>query len=731
MSLGWSRARRAVVAAAGVSAAAALLFLGAEGLERDFGLRALFALRGVRPAPAQVAIVNIDSGVAGRLGLPPRPDRWPRALHAEVLRALRAAGAGVVAYDMAFDQPRSREDDERFAAQMREAGNVVLVMRSEQTGSPAGGGTSVRLERLVPPIPALEQAAAATAPFTLPKIPARVDRSWNFKPGAGDSPTLPLAALLVYARPALQELVQAVGAVDAEAGRALAGGGTAGLAALRGLARAQPARLERWRRSAAGRMGGGSRGRLADALLDALAAGDAPFLDFYGPAGTIRTLPFDSVAQSAARAGGVTPPLGGAAVFVGFAERATPEQPDAFLTVFSRPDGVDLSGVEIAATAFANLLESRHPRQPRRWLLLPAIVAWGAGLGAACSRTGLALSALIATAAGAAWLGCAALAFRTSAAWVPVVVPAGILPPLAWGAGLLLRHFQALQERRAIVRALGHYLPAEAVRSALRGLEPALLGRTVYAVCLCTDVAGYTRLSERLDPAALRERMNRYFAVLFAEVRRGGGVVMNVVGDAMLALWITRKPEAGAALAACRAAVALSEAAPGRPDGDGADLLPTRAAVHAGAIVLGTLGAAEHYEFAPIGDIVNTASRLESLAKKLGVGAVVSAVAAPARGEVSVRPLGSFLLAGKTLPVEVLELRGADAGAAPGLDEAFGRALAAWKAGAPAEAQGLFEECERIAPKDGPTLFYLQFCRDLRELGGDTGGDGVVCLGSK
>ena len=49
--------------------------------------------------------------------------------------------------------------------------------------------------------------------------------------------------------------------------------------------------------------------------------------------------------------------LEGKVVFVGHSEQLRPGQKDGFYTVYTRHNGLDLSGVEIAATAFANLLE--------------------------------------------------------------------------------------------------------------------------------------------------------------------------------------------------------------------------------------------------------------------------------------------------------------------------------------------------------------------------------------
>ena len=74
------------------------------------------------------------------------------------------------------------------------------------------------------------------------------------------------------------------------------------------------------------------------------------------------------------------PDLSGRAVFVGQSELIS-HLGDDFATVFSRPDGVDLSGVEIAATAFANLLDGRTLEPAGFGAKLALLGAFGFGVG--------------------------------------------------------------------------------------------------------------------------------------------------------------------------------------------------------------------------------------------------------------------------------------------------------------------------------------------------------------
>ncbi len=114
-------------------------------------------------------------------------------------------------------------------------------------------------------------------------------------------------------------------------------------------------------------------------LIDLYAGETSRYLNFFGPARSVTTLPYDRVLSDDA----VYRPSAGKAVFVGVAEPRQSEQQDSFISVFSQQTGNNLSGVEVGATAFANLLDDRSLTplpMPLHWLL---VLLLGGGLGAA------------------------------------------------------------------------------------------------------------------------------------------------------------------------------------------------------------------------------------------------------------------------------------------------------------------------------------------------------------
>lgn len=640
----------------------------ALGIDESLGLRWLFAARGAIVAPKEVVVVALDEPSALALGLPDRPKGWPRRLHAELVRYLVREGASVIGFDLLFDTPSADPgEDAELARAFAAAGNVIITESIRAHTLELAGGVAL-METAIRPIAELADAARATSAFLLPKA-NRVNTYWAYREGLQDSPSLPVMAYQVH-----------VGA-------------------------AHPA---------------------AHATL----AGAQPYLNYYGPPRSITTVPYSKALQDARSTDRTAPSgLAGKAVFIGYSA-ATPAGQDRlrddYRTVYSQPDGLDLSGVEIAATAFANLLEDR----PLRPLGLPEqlalAAAWGLLLGLVSFWVRLPMAILVAGVSGATYLAGVHATFAHQAWWWPVVVPVGVQLPLALGCGVAL-HFRRLKkDREAIKRAIGFYLPHSVVEDLARdggAVMPA--SRVVYGSCLASDIEGYTGVAEVLEPAALGALMNDYFAALFAPVEKSGGAVVDVVGDAMVAIWT--KPNANRELRtqACRGALgAVTALAQFNEDpGRHGIALPTRFGLHAGEMLVGSVGGSGHYEYRAVGDIINTASRIQGLNKVLGTQVLASAETVDGLEDIVTRPLGAYLLAGKSKPVDIVEIIGLQ----NAFDDAqrsrlarFAEALAAYQAHCLPEAVAGFSRLLEENPDDGPTRLYKSRCEQHRLHAPDT-----------
>jgi adenylate cyclase len=320
--------------------------------------------------------------------------------------------------------------------------------------------------------------------------------------------------------------------------------------------------------------------------------------------------------------------------------------------------------------------------------------------------------------------------FARSAHWYPLVIPLLLQVPLALFAAAWWRYHETNRERAVIRKAFGYHLPNKVVDQLARNMGNLEASRELlYGACLASDAARYTTLSERLDPATLAALMNRYYEALFGPVRAHGGTVSDVVGDAMLAIWAGARPDQALRAHACRAALEVARAAHAFGNTPGNEVLPTRIGVHAGQVLLGHVGGADHFEYRAVGDIVNTAARLQALNKTLGTELLASRETVEGLNEFLVRDLGAFLLPGKTQPTAVVELRGlaeAASAAEHELVRDFSGALAALKACNFAGAVAALTDIVRRSPQDGPARYFLALAERRLVERPDSTWDGIV-----
>ncbi len=156
--------------------------------------------------------------------------------------------------------------------------------------------------------------------------------------------------------------------------------------------------------------------------------------------------------------------------------------------------------------------------------------------------------------------------------------------------------------------------------------------------------------------------------------------------------------------------------------------------MHSGYISLGNVGAIDHFEYRPVGDIVNTASRMEGLNKYLGTRILVSENVLDQLDGFCKRRLGRFILAGKSKSVEVCELicRVEESREIQkSICSVFARGVDAYQRQSWEEAIELFDEAMQLQNEDGPSRFYLRLCEKYRENPPATNWDGTVCLNQK
>jgi class 3 adenylate cyclase len=136
---------------------------------------------------------------------------------------------------------------------------------------------------------------------------------------------------------------------------------------------------------------------------------------------------------------------------------------------------------------------------------------------------------------------------------------------------------------------------------------------------LFVDLVGFTARAERLDPEDVREILNTYYARMRSEIEPYGGVVEKFIGDAVMAVFGAPTAHGDDPERAVRAAFAVREAVAQLNAADPELDLQIRLAVNTGEAIVSLGARPDAGEAMVAGDVVNTASRLQSAAPVNGI----------------------------------------------------------------------------------------------------------------
>ncbi|MFK7984637.1 MAG: adenylate/guanylate cyclase domain-containing protein [Sandaracinaceae bacterium] len=215
-----------------------------------------------------------------------------------------------------------------------------------------------------------------------------------------------------------------------------------------------------------------------------------------------------------------------------------------------------------------------------------------------------------------------------------------------------------IREEEAIRADLGRYLPQELVEQVIRREQSMELGGTRQTITvLFADVVAFTPLSERLPPEQTVALLNELFTLLTEAVFRHGGTVDKFVGDAVMALFgaPTAHPDhAARAVAAGQDMLRFLEAANAAWQEERGVEIQLAIGVHTGDAVVGNVGSETRMEYTAIGDVVNVAARLETIARPAQL--LISRATRDAAELERAAPVGSREVPGRSEPVVLFEV---------------------------------------------------------------------------
>lgn len=547
----------------------------ANRIESQYALGLLYRLRGPIEPRSGAVIIAIDKATLTWLresAAVPDENRWlscrppqdlnelsqirgpgdlPRSVHACLLEQLRRVGFPVVAFDILFAVKGNNEDDARLARSLREHGATAILVGIERS-TIRDGGSELLVEREVQPLAMFRDSAAATGTFVIPRSGGPVYGFLRTVPG-----------------------FEAIRSLPDEAGRLF--------------------------RSPAPNSPPGETGKSA-----------FEYLWLYGPPGSIETVSArdilssegsDTVRSTAARS----------VAFVGASDPNTTDFQDVFPSFFRSGIGADISGVELAATAFLNAqtgeILRRLPSAAEATLV--AFVAFVFGF-LARARAFYAMLAVPLT--GVAYLLAAVFAFSNSRLLLPIGTPIFVVGPVAFVIAVFIRYRLA----RALIMRLA---PAPAARRMLlRPTDHRSEAIAHEATVVFFDLIGSTAIAEKIPAVAFNALLSSYFDTVSDLVEQHRGLIAAFSGDGITAVFTDTDAGQNHAIRACHSVVAVLRSIGTINVGNSKDSLPPlhmRVGLNSGSVAEGEIGAHDRFNFSVVGDVVNLAARLEQLGKTL------------------------------------------------------------------------------------------------------------------
>jgi adenylate cyclase len=223
----------------------------------------------------------------------------------------------------------------------------------------------------------------------------------------------------------------------------------------------------------------------------------------------------------------------------------------------------------------------------------------------------------------------------------------GIVPALALAC-------QSITQPRSAENLLTTYLGVDAGKRVLMGNiqrgEPERIRATVWF----SDLHGYTKITDTVDPALIIPMLNDYADVVVQAIHGAGGHVLKFLGDGVLAIFDQEDEavETRQALAAAQRALTDARALAAQRQAEGLPAPELYLALHTGEMFYGNIGASDRLDFTVVGPAVNEVARMAALCRAVDQPIILSNdfVAGMVDGRDWLAGLGRYALRGVGRP---------------------------------------------------------------------------------
>lgn len=194
-------------------------------------------------------------------------------------------------------------------------------------------------------------------------------------------------------------------------------------------------------------------------------------------------------------------------------------------------------------------------------------------------------------------------------------------------------------------------------------------GDSMDATIMFADIRSFTTFTEQHPPTEVVELLNDYFAAMFDPISRHGGIVNQIIGDGLMALFGTLKRNGDhrtqAVLAALEMLAVLQQFNQKRAV-ENKQPIKIGIGIASGTVIAGYAGTQHRATYTCVGDTVNRAARIEDYTKEVGEPILIDAETRSSLPDsMTIDSLGEIVFKGKVNPVGVYSVR---TGAYPGTD---------------------------------------------------------------
>ncbi len=323
--------------------------------------------------------------------------------------------------------------------------------------------------------------------------------------------------------------------------------------------------------------------------------------------------------------------------------------------------------------------------------------------------------------------------------WVPIIAPIFTVI-LVFATVYVYRYLFEEKDKRRIRKIFSHYVSPNVVNEILEHPEKVKLGgERKVCTALFSDVAGFTTISEQMEPEELVALLNEYLTEMTNIVFEYHGMLDKYEGDAIMAVFGAPVEFPEHAEYACHAAIKMQKRLAQLREkwkDQGKPQLHARIGINSGDMVVGNMGSNTRFDYTVMGDTVNLASRLEGANKVYGTEIMIGENTFKLVNEKFVtRPLDLLRVKGKKKPVKVYELI---ASRDEKLPPEFEEMLAQYQKGFDYYlmrnwewAMNHFRQALQIKADDGPSRIYLLRCQEFMENPPGEDWDGVFVMKTK